>query len=208
MPFFFLFSFQVSVSGIEWDYIATQGPLQNTCQDFWQMVWEQGIAIIAMVTAEEVSTLFLGLTGWRSMTGRVGSSSLQAGRLCEVALYVVHTALFWLLLSLQEGGREKSFRYWPRLGSRHNTVTYGRFKITTRFRTDSGCYATTGLKMKHLLTGQERTVWHLQYTDWPEHGCPEDLKGFLCKCVFLVVQVAQRKDWFPQLFSSSCPLEP
>ncbi|XP_053456964.1 tyrosine-protein phosphatase non-receptor type 21 isoform X2 [Nycticebus coucang] len=121
----------ISVSGIEWDYIATQGPLQNTCQDFWQMVWEQGIAIIAMVTAEE------------------------------------------------EGGREKSFRYWPRLGSRHNTVTYGRFKITTRFRTDSGCYATTGLKMKHLLTGQERTVWHLQYTDWPEHGCPEDIKGFL-----------------------------
>ncbi|XP_048341295.1 tyrosine-protein phosphatase non-receptor type 21 isoform X1 [Sphaerodactylus townsendi] len=122
---------KVAVGGMEWDYIATQGPLQNTCQDFWQMVWEQGVAIIAMVTAEE------------------------------------------------EGGREKSFRYWPRLGSRHNTVTYGRFKITTRFRTDSGCYATTGLKIKHLLTGQERTVWHLQYTDWPEHGCPEDIKGFL-----------------------------
>lgn len=41
---------------MEWDYIATQGPLQNTCPDFWQMVWEQGVAIIAMVTAEEVST--------------------------------------------------------------------------------------------------------------------------------------------------------
>ncbi|KAG8561923.1 hypothetical protein GDO81_015531 [Engystomops pustulosus] len=122
---------KVAVGGVEWDYIATQGPLQNTCQDFWQMVWEQGVAIIAMVTLEE------------------------------------------------EGGREKSYRYWPRLGSRHNTVTYGRFKITTRFRTDSGCYATTGLKIKHLLTGQERTVWHLQYTDWPEHGHPEDLKGFL-----------------------------
>ncbi|KAM9294239.1 tyrosine-protein phosphatase non-receptor type 21 [Gastrophryne carolinensis] len=122
---------KVTAGGVDWDYIATQGPLQNTCQDFWQMVWEQGVAIIAMVTLEE------------------------------------------------EGGREKSHRYWPRLGSRHNTVTYGRFKITTRFRTDSGCYATTGLKIKHLLTGQERTVWHLQYTDWPEHGHPEDVKGFL-----------------------------
>ncbi|XP_043929416.1 tyrosine-protein phosphatase non-receptor type 21 [Protopterus annectens] len=122
---------KVKIGRYEWDYIATQGPLHSTCQDFWQMVWEQGVAIVAMVTTEE------------------------------------------------EGGREKSFRYWPRLGSRHNTVTYGRFKITIRFRTDSGCYATTGLKIKHLLTGQERTVWHLQYTDWPDHGCPEDLKGFL-----------------------------
>uniref|UniRef100_A0A3Q1EXP3 protein-tyrosine-phosphatase n=1 Tax=Acanthochromis polyacanthus TaxID=80966 RepID=A0A3Q1EXP3_9TELE len=122
---------RITVSGQEWSYIATQGPLSNTCQDFWQMVWEQGVSIIAMVTAEE------------------------------------------------ESGREKSFRYWPRLGSRHNTVTYGRFKITTRFRTESGCYATTGLKIKHLLTGQERTVWHLQYTDWPDHGCPEDFKGFV-----------------------------
>ncbi|XP_061551640.1 tyrosine-protein phosphatase non-receptor type 21 isoform X2 [Phycodurus eques] len=122
---------KITVGGHEWNYIASQGPLSNTCQDFWQMVWEQGVAIIAMVTAEE------------------------------------------------ESGREKSFRYWPRLGSRHNTVTYGRFKITTRFRTESGCYATTGLKIKYLLTGQERTVWHLQYTDWPDHGCPEDLKGFL-----------------------------
>uniref|UniRef100_A0A1A8CM67 Protein tyrosine phosphatase, receptor type, N polypeptide 2 n=1 Tax=Nothobranchius kadleci TaxID=1051664 RepID=A0A1A8CM67_NOTKA len=112
-------------------YVASQGPLVSTVADFWQMVWEQSVSIIAMVTAEE------------------------------------------------ESGREKSYRYWPRLGSRHNTVTYGRFKITTRFRTDSGCYATTGLKIKHLLTGQERTVWHLQYTDWPDHGCPEDFKGFL-----------------------------
>ncbi|RVE57427.1 hypothetical protein OJAV_G00216060 [Oryzias javanicus] len=122
---------RVTVGGQDWNYIAAQGPLSNTCPDFWQMVWEQGISIIAMVTAEE------------------------------------------------ESGREKSFRYWPRIGSRHTTLTFGRLKITTRFRTESGCYATTGLKIKHLLTGQERTVWHLQYTDWPDHGCPEDFKGFL-----------------------------
>lgn len=83
---------------------------------------------------------------------------------------------------MQEGGRTKSHRYWPKLGSKHSSATYGKFKVTTKFRTDSGCYATTGLKVKHLLSGQERTVWHLQYTDWPDHGCPEDVQGFLCKC--------------------------
>uniref|UniRef100_A0A3P8S0L8 protein-tyrosine-phosphatase n=1 Tax=Amphiprion percula TaxID=161767 RepID=A0A3P8S0L8_AMPPE len=122
---------KVMIRGEEWHYIATQGPLANTCADFWQMVWEQGVNVIAMVTAEE------------------------------------------------EGGRSKSHRYWPKLGSKHNSATHGKFKVTTKFRTDSGCYATTGLKVKHLLSGQERTVWHLQYTDWPEQGCPEYVLGFL-----------------------------
>ncbi|XP_051907994.1 tyrosine-protein phosphatase non-receptor type 14-like [Hippocampus zosterae] len=122
---------KVTIRGEEWHYISTQGPLANTCGDFWQMVWEQGVNVIAMVTAEE------------------------------------------------EGGRSKSHRYWPKLGSKHNSATHGKFKVTTKFRTDSGCYATTGLKVKHLLSGQERTVWHLQYTDWPEQGCPEYVQGFL-----------------------------
>lgn len=86
----------------------------------------------------------------------------------------------------QEGGRSKSHRYWPKLGSKHNSATHGKFKVTTKFRTDSGCYATTGLKVKHLLSGQERTVWHLQYTDWPEQGCPEYVQGFLCECVIII----------------------
>lgn len=88
--------------------------------------------------------------------------------------------------SMQEGGRSKSHRYWPKLGSKHNSATHGKFKVTTKFRTDSGCYATTGLKVKHLLSGQERTVWHLQYTDWPEQGCPEYVQGFLCESVFII----------------------
>ncbi|XP_039594753.1 tyrosine-protein phosphatase non-receptor type 14-like [Polypterus senegalus] len=36
-----------------------------------------------------------------------------------------------------------------------------------------------GLKVKHLLLGQERTVWHLQYTDWQDQRIPEDVQGFL-----------------------------
>ena len=191
------------------------------------MVWEQGIAIIAMVTVEEVSPLSsrplssasnavgvvqAGSWPWERKAGGEGESGFQTvAAKGHASLDLASHPDRRCACLRQEGGREKSFRYWPRLGSRHNTVTYGRFKITTRFRTDSGCYATTGLKMKHLLTGQERTVWHLQYTDWPEHGCPADLKGFLCKCLrpqhgpaWPVKSGVEGRAYFPEILPLCC----
>lgn len=153
---------QVMIRGEEWHYIAAQGPLANTSADFWQMIWEQGVNVIAMVTAEEVQT----------------NAPMYMN--CVQSAISYHRS-FWSYQLIQEGGRSKSHRYWPKLGSKHNSATHGKFKVTTKFRTEYNCYATTGLKVKHLLSGQERTVWHLQYTDWPEQGCPEYVPGFLCE---------------------------
>ena len=35
-------------------YIVTQGPLEHTCGDFWQMIWEQQTKIVLMLTNKVV----------------------------------------------------------------------------------------------------------------------------------------------------------
>ncbi|XP_064621879.1 tyrosine-protein phosphatase non-receptor type 21-like [Lineus longissimus] len=122
---------RVRVKGQELWYIAAQAPLKNTTEDFWQMIWEQDIQVIAMLT------------------------------------------------QLTEMGKEKCYPYWPTTpGSKHK-LTFGEFQVSLKFSNDSLCYVTNGLNLKHKGSGKERMIWHLQYTDWPDHGCPDDVHGFL-----------------------------
>ncbi|XP_033869921.2 tyrosine-protein phosphatase non-receptor type 4-like isoform X2 [Acipenser ruthenus] len=43
---------EISSSSIINRYIACQGPLPNTCSDFWQMTWEQSSSMVVMLTTQ------------------------------------------------------------------------------------------------------------------------------------------------------------
>ncbi|XP_041700068.2 tyrosine-protein phosphatase non-receptor type 4-like isoform X1 [Coregonus clupeaformis] len=43
---------EIPVSSLINRYIACQGPLPNTCPDFWQMTWEQGSSVVVMLTTQ------------------------------------------------------------------------------------------------------------------------------------------------------------
>ncbi|XP_014778688.1 tyrosine-protein phosphatase non-receptor type 14 [Octopus bimaculoides] len=122
---------KVNLGVLEWSFIATQAPLENTAQDFWQMIWEQEIDVIAMLTG------------------------------------------------IKEQGKQKCYPYWPQEPGSDHKLRFGRYEIELQFSNNSWCYFTNRISIKERSTGTERLVWHLQYTDWPDHGCPEDTYGFL-----------------------------
>ncbi|XP_060590251.1 tyrosine-protein phosphatase non-receptor type 21-like [Ruditapes philippinarum] len=114
-----------------WWYIATQAPMDNTPVDFWQMVWEQEVEVIAMLTA------------------------------------------------LMELGRPKCYPYWPQDPGHEHKLIFGDYEVQLLFTNDSLCYITNRISLRHVPSKKERQIWHLQYTDWPDHGCPDDMYGFL-----------------------------
>lgn len=122
---------KLSAATMNWWFIATQAPLPETSQDFWQMIWEQEVDVIAMLTA------------------------------------------------FQELGKQKCYMYWPQETGRQHFQKYGDFEVELQFMHDSLCYLTSGIMIRHMPSKKEKMVWHLQYTDWPDHGCPEDTYGFI-----------------------------
>jgi protein tyrosine phosphatase len=69
--------------------------------------------------------------------------------------------------------------YWPQKNG--STLDVGDFRIYKQFTSlsSNGAYTTSTLTLSHAPTGSTRTIWHLQYTDWGDTGCPTDVRSYL-----------------------------
>jgi len=69
--------------------------------------------------------------------------------------------------------------YWPQNDG--SSLEIGDFTITKKFSSSSNnsSYSTSTLTLTHVPTRRTRTVWHLQYSSWHDHGCPDDVHTFL-----------------------------
>ncbi|XP_042213495.1 tyrosine-protein phosphatase non-receptor type 14-like isoform X2 [Homarus americanus] len=71
----------------------------------------------------------------------------------------------------------KSFPYWPQTDN--TSVECGQYRVLRKHSTVSGSHVTSRLQVVYVPARKTRTIWHLQFTDWTDHGCPEDTLGFI-----------------------------
>ncbi|XP_061104311.1 tyrosine-protein phosphatase non-receptor type 3 [Conger conger] len=81
-----------------------------------------------------------------------------------------------MLTTLTERGRPKCHQYWP---DPPELRTYGNLQVCCHSEECNLAYVFRELTLTNVESGVERTVTHLQYVAWPDHGVPEDPTDFL-----------------------------
>lgn len=95
-------------------------------------------------------------------------------------------------------GHDKAFPYWPQQDD--SSVECGEFTVSRKMSTRSRAYVTSRLVLTQRGSRRARVVWHLQFTDWADHGCPEDTEGF--------VQFVTELDTLRQTAASEMAVQP
>ncbi|XP_029308225.1 tyrosine-protein phosphatase non-receptor type 3 [Cottoperca gobio] len=85
-----------------------------------------------------------------------------------------HTII--MLTTLTERGRTKCHQYWPHPPE---VKDYGHMRVKCHSEECNLAYVTRQFTLTHTQRGEERSVTHLQYVAWPDHGVPDDPSDFL-----------------------------
>ncbi|XP_062842012.1 tyrosine-protein phosphatase non-receptor type 3 [Trichomycterus rosablanca] len=81
-----------------------------------------------------------------------------------------------MLTTLTERGRAKCHQYWPHPPE---VKDYEYLQVCCHSEECNLAYVTRELTLTNTQLGQQRSITHLQYVAWPDHGVPDDSSDFL-----------------------------
>ncbi|KAH9046455.1 hypothetical protein EDB84DRAFT_1674108 [Lactarius hengduanensis] len=147
-------------------YIATQGPLPETFNDFWSLVWEQNVHVIVMLTREvEGSTVKCGNYWSRENFGPLRLKLLEAtGAVDEYEK------------SDRRASGEPSFPFMYRDRTGPAESIFGNGAGNSRQSTVKRVLELSHTSFSHL---PPRRIVQFQYLDWPDLNVPSETRGVL-----------------------------
>nr|DBA31129.1 TPA: hypothetical protein GDO54_007029 [Pyxicephalus adspersus] len=139
--------------GTEKTFIATQGPMINTVNDFWQMVWQEDVPVIVMITKlkekNEKCVLY-----WPEKRGIYGNVEVLVNSVNEHEYYTIR------ILTLKQGSQSRIVKhYWYTSWPDHKTPDSAQplLQLMLDVEDDRKAFTGRGPVVVHCSAGIGRT---------------------------------------------------
>ncbi|PSN53142.1 hypothetical protein C0J52_06280 [Blattella germanica] len=189
-------------------YIACQGPLPHTVNDFWRMVVECEVQVIVMACNEEEAgkhkceNYWVEREGEEKQFGMVAIRLVKASTVCPDFLVrtmrlkyttsqAPHSSIIAALLVVSvkmytRGMRLRSFTCSENLKIIKDAEEHGNRASARKFDESESCIRDwrkeslyTFIYIDMLIVSEERTVCQFHYSAWPDHGVPPLVRPLL-----------------------------
>uniref|UniRef100_A0A0V0J345 protein-tyrosine-phosphatase n=1 Tax=Schistocephalus solidus TaxID=70667 RepID=A0A0V0J345_SCHSO len=154
------------------EYIAAQGPLPNTCIDFWQMCWEQNTHIIVMLTSVTEHGRDKCHKYWPALNKSFEFSWTYSKALPGYPKNPGRRYQMRIATLREEENNDFAYREFQlsrgfsNTSSRSGDMTSPQLDQVTSPRVLNGTPVENGFEARRLI--------QLQFINWPDHGVPDD----------------------------------
>ncbi|WAR18081.1 PTPRF-like protein [Mya arenaria] len=135
------------------------------------------VQFIDSLTEDDTRAVFEGYKKRKEYIATLGPMSQQLGDEFELFWRMVwqqKVEKIVMVTNLVENATPKCEQYWPNVGT---SKMYGEFKITCH---SEDMYAEfTRRALTVTRSSEERTLYHLHFTCWPDKGIPDDVTAII-----------------------------